>query len=522
MARRPSEAVRLVQRVIREVRRACLLAGMAAGAACGLSWGDGAAMGQPAPPIVNAAALTPWIVKAETGRADMIALGDSNQVFDTTGWDHGMTRALAQRFGTYSTGLLAVGENFGQGAGLGYLYQAYSLASSMQFAFSGAPAGLEALLTPGVIRPMCYARVAAGAVAGGSINTGMFMWRDAPVNPAGTLRYLVTFGRFTSGVGSFQPTIRQGEPPYTVLAISAKVFTSGATESAATASVMLAPGPRTTALDFRLTPWQVDIEGPFIGYYQRVENMDAQAGAAMHTLHAVGGDSARDMALGLLTASDAQLELYLGLVRSLQKPPVRVLVRINSGLNDRNEPLVSLGPTPTLPGNSAAAYADNMLAIIGRIETVWQDAGWDVDELCFLISVSHPVANPDDTRLRQYRAAAAGIAATRKNVAVTNFDRLTAAGEMQISDWYNSDGFDVNHLTRAGYENLAQRELLAMEAGTFWRDLNRDRRIDVEDLYQWHESPQDFSNDFQADVTDWQGLTRAVRAGEVADTMHSR
>jgi hypothetical protein len=64
-------------------------------------------------------------------------------------------------------------------------------------------------------------------------------------------------------------------------------------------------------------------------------------------------------------------------------------------------------------------------------------------------------------------------------------DRLTTAGEMLASGWYQSGGTDRNHLTQAAYEVLASREwstLKQVVERTCPADMNRDLETDMLDF----------------------------------------
>jgi hypothetical protein len=216
-------------------------------------------------------------------------------------------------------------------------------------------------------------------------------------------------------------------------------------------------------------------------YWSRVEATGRSAGASLHTLYGLGGASARRMALGLQTATDGHLTLFFSLVRALQAPPRRVLIRVNSGLNDRNETLASLGPAAVADGDSPEALADNLRAVLGRVEQVWALNGWPEDELFSLLTVSHPIGDPDDAELLAYREAVDALARERPRCASVRLDRLATAGEMVALGWYAGGGSDRNHLTAAGAEGLARRELAAILprcAG----DADGDGDADFEDL----------------------------------------
>jgi hypothetical protein len=217
-------------------------------------------------------------------------------------------------------------------------------------------------------------------------------------------------------------------------------------------------------------------------YYFRVENTDRAVGASFHTLYARGGQSARDMAAGLLQASDAYLSSYFAAVRALQGPAKHVLVRVNTGLNDRNETLPSLGPSPVAQGDSAAAYADNLQAIINRLRSIWTLNGWEQGELYFLLSVSHPVSNPDDQKLADYRQAAVALTQSNLRTGATDFTQLTNEAEMLANGWYQSGGADRNHLTQPAFEVLAARELSAMSAPPCIGDADGNGTISFADV----------------------------------------
>ncbi len=433
---------------------------------------------------MNATALAPCFVRAASGRVDVVALGDSNQVFAGHGWDHGWTRALSERFGLYATGLLSGGENGGNGSGLGYTYQGFSTLSTGAFDYSGAPATLDNLL-PGSspVPPLNYLYLPEGESNGGSLNAGMFTDAGSSLSTNAALRFHLVGARFAGvGPGSCQLSIRLQQPPFSHLVSGPVVSTRAPEFGTAHITLDLPAAQRNAALGFRLSPWGTNLVGPFLAYSMRVENLERGRGVSFHTLYASGGMSARDMAAALLTASDGQLSLYFQHVRALQTAPRAVLVRINTGLNDRNETLPSLGPAAVSDPDSPEAFADNIAAIIARIEAVWSLNGWAMGELYFLISVSHPVSTPDDSELVSYREAASALAGSRPRTAATRFDRLTNSAEMLASGWYQAGGADRNHLTLSAFENLARREIDAARLLPCIGDADGDQQVDFADI----------------------------------------
>jgi hypothetical protein len=220
------------------------------------------------------------------------------------------------------------------------------------------------------------------------------------------------------------------------------------------------------------------------------------------------------MAESLIETSDETLSLYFGTLREDQNSATpRILIRINTGLNDRNE---GLGPVDgsALPGNSAAAFNINIRAIIDRIKNIWHINGWNEEELFFCITVSHPISGDkagvgDDAQLVGYRVEADDIAYDLERCAAVNMTKLTSYPEMLANNWYANPPSDTAHLRLAGYRELARRELAALQNGRTWYDFDGDGAIDIEDLYVFFQTnidaqtaPFDFS---------YEGLLESIR-----------
>ncbi len=419
-----------------------------------------------------------------SARADIVCIGDSNQAYAGHGWDHGVTRAAASRFGLFATGLHAAGENQGWGLGLGYASSVLSTACCVpQFDYDSAPEPLNACMDPTALMvPMNYLHLAAGQQGGGAANLGLQVWGDSPISVNARLAYEVTYGVSPIGAGVFQPSVRLGQPPYSLLAVAEPVSTSAPQWGWSTATVELPAGARNAALNARFTPWGADMVGPVTLFTHRMVNMDRPRGAAVSTLYARGSQSARDMAAAFLAASDDQLTLFFSRVRASQGAEKGVLVRINSGLNDQNEDQPSLGPAGVVPGNSPLAFSDNLLAIVTRLQTLWAVNSWPESELHFLFVVSHPVSSPDAPALEAYREAADALVASLPRAAAVNLSLLTTADEMLASNWYQLNGADRFHLTQPAFETLAARELDAVIDAACLADLNTDGRVDTADL----------------------------------------
>jgi hypothetical protein len=300
------------------------------------------------------------------------------------------------------------------------------------------------------------------------------------------LRFHLTYGTFPAAAGSaegfFRPHVRLAEGSFSGLVTGPVISTSGAGYGVARTSLDLPAAARGQALNFRFTPNTTNLTGPFLAYFMRAEDLSRSTGVSVHTMYALGGMSLRDMALALRAAPDQAIDLYLDEVTRLQNGPQTLLVRINSGLNDRNEAESSLGPASIADGDSPEAFADNLRAIIDRLSARWAALGFDPERLCFVASVSHPVDDPDDAELLAYREAAEELGAQTPRLAVTRFDALTDEAEMLASGWYWAGGSDRNHLTVAGFEELSRRELAAMAPPTLPGDADGSGLVDFDDL----------------------------------------
>lgn len=417
------------------------------------------------PLVVDCRELAPFFNAAQTMRVDVVGMGDSNQGFGGSGWDHGYQKALSDQFGMYATGLLTQNENQGQGNGLGYLYNRIS--SGPVGNYNGAPAFYDAFLNVGStstpLLPHGYMFVPSGQQVSSFALQGLSLQPGIPLNISGPLRFHLNYGTFSTS-GFFRPTIRMDASPYSTLVQSPIIVStfSSQPDGLVDYKLDLPAASRTYPVGFRYTTaGEANLSGPFFGLYLRAENLDKTQGTSFSTLHYGGGYSARDYAAALQSADPKYLDEYFRQVRRLQGDEKHVLIRINSGLNDRNEGLASVRSGIT-PGNSAEAFGDNVQFVIDSIRAVWIRNGWDVSELYFAVVVSHDVPDSADSasQLDQYRIVAARVARENERTAAVNFDLIVPAAYMQSHGFYASL-VDFNHLQQSGYEYLASKELEA-------------------------------------------------------------
>jgi len=203
------------------------------------------------------------------------------------------------------------------------------------------------------------------------------------------------------------------------------------------------------------------------------------------------------MAADLLATNEQTIATYLTHIRQLQPDRKLVLTRITTGVNDRSEPLPSVGPVGYTPGSSPEAFAENIKSIINRVRGVWVSQGWPENELAFLITVSPPVETPDDPLLIAYREQAAQIAREDSRVAAFRMDQITSTEELIELGWYQSET-DRFHMKQVGYEGLALRELDSILYGLCPADFTKDGGVDGLDVQSFFESWETGSN--RADV----------------------
>ncbi|MVM35261.1 hypothetical protein GO755_34890 [Spirosoma sp. HMF4905] len=388
-------------------------------------------------------------------RIDFLMIGDSNQLKDGTGWDHGFNYALGNRFGLYASAIYGPRGNMIQGAEFGGTGN-----------FGTAGGGLTSLENYDLASEP-YSQIADGVTYNSQFNGVSVAAGATTFNVASALRFWYAYGTFTTGSGSFRVGFRQGTTPYTTFGSGAVINTNTGAETYQLGYTDLAANSGRTglALEAKWTlPSSTPITGPWQGFFCRLEDTSKKTGVSVHTLYGVGGQSLWDMGTQLNAYSAQKLKNYFAEARRLQlsqnlKPII--VVYVNSGLNDQNEDQSpSLGWRADMSPTSANAYIDNMEAIIKRAEDVYEYAGWDKSELYFLLMPSHPVSDPDAAKLISYRKVCSSLA-SRKNTSVVDLTNLTTATEMAANNWYlkqaNGVDNDVFHLVQAAYEVFATR-----------------------------------------------------------------
>lgn len=455
---------------------------------------------------------------ARAQRIALVGIGDSNQLFDTQGWEAAWHWTLAGRYGLWGTSLVSAGEDYGfsSSIGTGAGVQAAAPQNNGSFQFTSAPetCGYWLSVFPG-ISPAGYLYVPVESeIPGTATPHGMVLTGASGLDLSARLRFSFTHALFEEG-RTLNAFVSEGNWGGSVIA-QQKFSTDGPRSSPAsgapqrprgeghggghpvpapivTDSIELPPDPQRS---WSLRLWFGDdrgrARGPLFLTYMHAENPDRATGAAVHTLYGLGGSSTRDMAAAIVGAPIEQLLLYFQRIRESLGPNPRVVVRISSGVNDRSEWMPSVY-SGYLPGSSPDAFNDNITAIIRHLRLVWQINQWDAEsELHFLVCVSPPLSQPDDPYLTAYRSSIFTLANRYPNVTIVDLSRLANTPELTRRGWYRADD-DHFHLSPAGHAGVAGRELdvLTRQACHNPADNDNNGSVNTRDLLRLLE---DFGN----------------------------
>lgn len=455
--------------------------------------------------IVDGPELADFWRAARERRVDIIGIGDSNQLHFTGGWDQGFHVALAERFPVYATPLFGVYEFVG--GAQGYLSSFTTLPSNPPID-DDLPATYRTRwdFFPNVI-PGRYFWLAPGSSFTPQL-LGVGIAANSPIDVTGPLRFHFWYATSDQPGGGFTPAFRHNGPNYggVIDAPPVSTFQPGSPEyRVATLDVPAGPRAASAVYGGFTRPGGQPMTGPLFGTFARAENLDCAAGVAYSSLVFDGGRSLRSMASRILGMTIEQRRYYLrALVRLQPADRPMLLVCMNSGVNDRNESLPSLGPAALEPGNSPQAFADNALALIRALREAWFLAGFDPDDLFFLIAVTPPISDPEDERLIEYRRAAAILALSEPRTACADLAALTNYHEMLARGWYFGPPVDTVHLWITGYENLARRQLTAFIGPLVQGDANSDGSVTLADFFlilsRWGQpSPPHLDGDLDGD-----------------------
>jgi len=386
------------------------------------------------------------IVSAAVRPIDVVMWGDSNQLFGGHGFDAAFNNKLSTLYGSWASPIYGLasgtqqqgGDNFSGNGVLG--------------TNTGAPAQLAAF----DLASREYGYLASGTFTTGGNGLSVKVYPGVDVNSAWRFHY--AYGTFDSGAGSFKVGMRRGDSPFSAMIDGPTINTNTGAFSYVETFLDLPAAVRNYPIEMKwYRQGSIAITAPFIGYWCRAEDLNKSVGVSVHTFYGVGGASLWDFYQTTNGYTKSELTAYFGKLRQMQLAKgltPSLVMYVNSALNDRNETSVpSWGYLGSNVADSGAAYFDNLWAIKDRIEAIWIDNGWPLEEVAWLFIPSHPISNPDDAELVTYRKGAKHLG-KEPRCAFIDISELVTSTTMLANGWYNNGGSDTSHLTAAGYAGV--------------------------------------------------------------------
>lgn len=383
---------------------------------------------------------------------DMI--GDSNQNFNSYGHKTGISKQLLSKYTCFGTGLFRMGNATAYGG----FYTVSAAVGSMKVS-TDAPIELSS-------KSIGYAYLADAATSTITSANGYCAAMAQPyLNLSANLKFRLHYGTFPTGTPTaFVPRFRRSATPFTAITTSAPVLnpiTGSYGISDYEYTVAAASRAGWEGIQMFTHTFNTAITGPLFIGAGSVENSDKNNGCATQVLIAEGGASGRRMLEILNTAGDAAItERYRQIRLTLTGAIKPIQTYINTGPNDQNEPSPSIGPNPQTPGDSPAAWEDNVRGIMLKLQSCWVSAGGSLNEMHFLLVAGHPISTPDAGKLISYRAKASEMARSISNVSAINVADLIPQAQFVSGGYYDAGG--NIHLTTAGYDAVGTAIVNAM------------------------------------------------------------
>jgi len=411
--------------------------------------------------VINRGALAGALNRSSSERVAVVRLGDSNEGFSGGGWSTYFAKYLMQAYGCFGTGLTPMGNQY---ASQNPVY-GFSAGRNNDGANTGAPTSLNNLMPSGAIFPTEYDYVADGSSVNiQSFQHGAIVTVNHPLDIRGALRFRFSYGSFVTGTTTFQPTCRIEGGAYSTIASDSVRNPVTGSHGAVDSFFDISADPTRNVYGIAWTPKTVGstLSGPFLGYNISIENKDKSTGISYGCLMYAAGSSARSYLQQLNTFGDTALTEYFRQLRlQLTGTNKSTVIFISGGINDRNETSASLGPNPTTPGDSAAAFVDNITGIITKLQSNWILAGGTATTIHFCVIVSHPFSNPEDTELVSYRNAISVYVRGVNNASSIIIPNIRSYDDFAAGSWYDSGG--NAHLSTTGYDRASSAIVRAIK-----------------------------------------------------------
>jgi Concanavalin A-like lectin/glucanases superfamily len=432
--------------------------------------------------VFNAPALRPWFLDAQSRRVDVALVGDSNIGFGSTtgpsGHNVGMLQGLRRVLPIFGSALLTGAPQGGWASQLNGI-------APPSFRLSGPEQPLPEFIRDAwppheqsfVSRPLYVAPGQEVLADAGAISLLNPISIDFPLAFSQRFQWqmrIARFGQASSPAGTFRPGLRQGFFPFSPL-VSTAVSTLAAADGFDILTLEAPAGPRPAnvySLQYADLFSDLASQGPISVLCSRLLNPDQRSGAALSTIWAAGGESARFGADKFVNQSTvAQLGALLSEIVRAQSPDApRLLVHIIEGGNDANDRRFAYsvtGQLTDLRSDTLAGQKLNTLAIMTRTRDAWINQGYDPARLHFLLGPYHPTETVGPklrtVYLRGWRELARDLPSW--NITVMDGFALSSINEFNDNNWYDPGG--QSHLTEPGYLNFGLRtwQRLAQEAG---------------------------------------------------------
>jgi len=359
----------------------------------------------------------------------VLILGDSVVVFGGHGWDDGLNRAGAERYGLAGTGLL-----YETSSGDGFRL-------ITQFGWITDPDAAPAPLTNFAVASHVYT-----TGTGSQRRIGVLV--NASSALAGAPLELSAWGVSASGADVLRGAARLGISPFSTIFQSAT-------------QTLLFPAPGIDHVAFSIdgnltaqpTPLDYFISGSDDSSYVYVRALKQDDRGITVTSVGLGGQSVRSLYTNMWTGGiwDAQgRAAFLDAI--VQGGSGKLLVPIFEGFNDRNEsqPSLTLG---ILPGNSPAAFGDNIDTLIGAVQADWASTGRPSDDLSFVIFGMYDI-NGDNTQLIDYSDGLRTYAQGTTGVSYLDLRSFGVSFDQGQGQGLFADGL---HLNRSGTQFYSRR-----------------------------------------------------------------
>ncbi|HEV7301070.1 MAG TPA: GDSL-type esterase/lipase family protein [Tepidisphaeraceae bacterium] len=395
-----------------------------------------------APALANADVLNrgtlQWAKAAESGRADMLILGDSVVLSGGDGWDAGFNTAAGKRYGLAGSGLMRAASG-DEGDGV-----AFHTVNG-----TGWTAGRAAM--PTAARPYAWGDTGFTVATGPAANLNLSLSPGGGgFDPRAAYDWTVYGAGLStdSAVGAYR---RFGSAPYTRIATATPTAFTADGNGFGKATISFASNALSPASqEFRL-------EGATQTSYLYSRLHRPNATGVTVTSWGYGGKDTRDFLndqyLGGFGSAAGRLA-WLGSIVDGGSGKLNIVIA--EGFNDRNDNDLSVDGVNA--GKTPEGFAANVQAIIAATRDDWAAKGKDEADLSFTLLGMYEIASHNEP-LRLYAAELEKIALADQQI--TFVDLYTAAPGYAAA---NSMGYlaDGLHPTRAGALAYSQIAFNAM------------------------------------------------------------